>query len=324
MDLSALSSFNLIALHGGLGKASRMSGRSKATLSRHVMALEASLGVRLIDRSARGLRLTDEGVALFRRTDDLLDAIKTVGESLSSGAPRPRGRLRVSAPVLFAHTSMGGLAADFARTYPDVILEVTAEDRKVDLVEEGFDLAIRVNPSPDDSLVGRCFARDDLLLAACPSVFEAIKETVWSQPLPTVAMTTGFDSGPWKILGDDAGGTVTPDVRLRLSSLIMIRDAVRVGVGAAILPRSMIQDDVDQGLLMSWGAVAERPIELWALHPSRRFVSPKVSAFLDFLAAAFPDRRLTCPPKAQTITDRPSPNGDQATESSLRKAGVPI
>lgn len=295
MDLSALSSFNLIALHGSLGKASRMSGRSKATLSRHVMALEASLGVRLIDRSARGVRLTDEGAALFHRTDDLLDEIKAVGESLSSGAPRPRGRLRVSAPVLFAHTSLGALAADFSKAYPEVILEVTAEDRKVDLVEEGFDLAIRVNPAPDDALVGRCFARDDMLLVACPTVFDRVEKGTLSGPLPTVTMTTSFDSGPWTILTPGGDRSMTPDVKLRLSSLIMIRDAVCAGIGAAVLPRYMVHADVEEGRLMSWGAVAERPIELWALHPSRRFVSPKVSAFMAFLADAFPDRRLTRP-----------------------------
>ena len=137
MDLSALSDFVLVASNGGFGAASRRTGRPKATLSRRVIELEDGLGVRLFERGGRVLRLTEEGSALLVRTEGLLGEIHEAGEAVSAGRDRPRGRLRVSAPILFSHIAMGRIAAAFSTRYPDVQLEVTAEDRPVDLVAEG-------------------------------------------------------------------------------------------------------------------------------------------------------------------------------------------
>src|SRR5690606_7925056 len=113
MDLSSLADFNLVALHGGFGKASRVTGRPKATLSRRVMDLEQSLGVRLIERGGRALRLTEEGRALYERTHGLLGEIIEAGTDVAAGIAEPRGELRVSAPVLFSHTMLGPIAAGF-------------------------------------------------------------------------------------------------------------------------------------------------------------------------------------------------------------------
>src|SRR3546814_3766630 len=107
MELSALSDFNLVVAQGGFGRASRTSGRPKATLSRHVMELEESLGVRLLERGGRSLRLTDEGRALYERTERLLAEIEEVGEALTAGVSQPRGHPRVSGPDWFPHTLLG-------------------------------------------------------------------------------------------------------------------------------------------------------------------------------------------------------------------------
>src|SRR5689334_20852859 len=129
MDLLALEDFTLVARHGGFGRAARETGRPKATLSRRVAELEADLGLRLFERGARLLKLTQEGRALYERTGALLAEIDETAAALASGGDRPRGRLRISAPLLFSQTAMGTLAAGFARAYPDVRLEVTTEDR---------------------------------------------------------------------------------------------------------------------------------------------------------------------------------------------------
>ncbi|HWT46302.1 MAG TPA: LysR substrate-binding domain-containing protein, partial [Vicinamibacterales bacterium] len=170
MDLLALADFNLVARHGGFGRAARATGRPKATLSRRVAELEADLGLRLLERGARVLKLTQEGRALYERTGALLTEIDETAAALASGGDRPRGRLRISAPLLFAQTAMGKLAAGFALRHPDVRLEVTTEDRPVDMVEEGYDLVIRVNPDPDETLVGRIFLRDRLVVVASPAL----------------------------------------------------------------------------------------------------------------------------------------------------------
>src|SRR5256714_14169540 len=170
MDLLALADFNLVARQGGFGRAARAAGRPKAPLSRRVAELEAALDLRLFERGARTLNLTQEGRALYERTGALLTELDETAAAIASGGDSPRGSLRISAPLLFSQTAMGKLAAGFALRYPQVRLEVTTEDRTVDMVEEGYDLVIRVNPDPDESLVGRIFLRDRLVVVANPNL----------------------------------------------------------------------------------------------------------------------------------------------------------
>src|SRR3954470_3422083 len=173
MDLLALADFNLVARHGGFGRAARAAGRPKATLSRRVGELEAALDLRLFERGARTLKLTEEGRALFERVGRLLSELEETAAAIASGGERPRGRLRISAPLLFSQTAMGKIAAGFALKYPEVRLEVTTEDRAVDMVEEAYDLVIRVNPQPDANLVGRVFLHDRLVVVASPDLARA-------------------------------------------------------------------------------------------------------------------------------------------------------
>jgi DNA-binding transcriptional LysR family regulator len=235
MDLLALADFHLVVTLGGIGRASRASGRPKATLSRRVMELEESLGVRLLDRGSCSLRLTEEGSTLHARTKGLLGEIVEVGEAISEGIARPRGRLRIISPLLFAHTSFGPIAAAFIRAYPEVRLEITAEDRAVDPVEEGYDLVIRANPAPDDKLVGRCFLQDQMLIVA-PAAMTGPSPASGSDAIvsvPAVVLTTHTDAGIWRIADGRHELNLRPDPVLRLSSKLMIRDAVRAGAGAA-------------------------------------------------------------------------------------------
>lgn len=290
MDLLALADFNLVARHGGFGRASRASGRPKATLSRRVMELEESLGVRLLERGSRTLRLTEEGSTLYAHTDGLLSEVAEVGEAIAGGLARPRGRLRVSAPLLFAHIAMGRIAAGFIAAYPEVRLEVTADDRFVDLVDEGYDVVIRVNPSPDQDLVGRCFVRDQPVLVAPATMPRPLPGADTATPVPVraVLLSTAPEAPLWRC---SDGQALLPDPVLRLSSLVMVHDAVRAGAGAALLPPSIVKDDLASGRLVAWGK-AERTIEMWALHASRRLASSKVSAFVQYLCDAFPDGAL--------------------------------
>ena len=170
MDLTSLADFNAVALHGGFGPASRALDRPKATLSRRVAELEEDLGVRLIERGARRLRLTEEGLALHERTRGLMTEIQEAGEAVASRAPVPRGRLRISAPVVFAHVALCQIAARFALAYPQVELEVIAEDRVADPVEDGYDLVIRIDPPHDEQLVGRRILGDERLVVASPTM----------------------------------------------------------------------------------------------------------------------------------------------------------
>jgi DNA-binding transcriptional LysR family regulator len=283
MDLLALADFTLVARHGGFGKAARSTGRPKATLSRRVAELEASLSLRLFERGARDLKLTQEGRALFERAGSLLTELEETAAAIASGGERPRGRLRISAPLLFSQTVMGKLAASFALRYPEVRLEVTTEDRAVDMIEEGFDLVIRVNPDPDERLVGRAFLRDRLVVVAAHDFARPID----GMAVPVVVR--GGDRAAWQVRTPTGHATIAVEPVLGLASLIMVRDAVRAGVGAGRLPVSLVSRDLAEGTLVHWGDVHAPDIALWVLYPTRRLLSARVLAFLDHLKQAFPN-----------------------------------
>jgi len=284
MDLLALADFNLVARHGGFGRAARATGRPKATLSRRVAELESSLELRLFERGARTLKLTQEGRALFERTGALLTEIDETAAAIASGGESPRGRLRMSAPLLFSQTAMGKIAAGFVRRYPDVRLEVTTEDRAVDMVEEGYDLVIRVNPQADESLVGRVLMRDRLVVVASPT----LKRPRGHRAAPAVVRGATDQAAAWEVKGSKGTTRIAIEPVLRLSSLVMVRDAVRAGVGAARLPISLVSHDLAAGTLVHWGDVDGVEITLWTLYPSRRLLSARVSAFLAYLKTVFP------------------------------------
>jgi DNA-binding transcriptional LysR family regulator len=185
--------------------------------------------------------------------------------------------------LLFSQIAMGKIAAGFALKYPEVRLEVTTEDRAVDMVEEGFDLVIRVNPKPDESLVGRVFLRDRLVVVAGPGFARPAEGLA----VPAVVRSTG-DRLAWDVKTPSGGSTITVEPVLALSSLVMVRVAVRAGVGAGRLPVSLVSHDLADGTLLHWGDVEGSEIALWTLYPSRRLLSARVSAFLDYLKQAFP------------------------------------
>jgi DNA-binding transcriptional LysR family regulator len=292
MKLTPLADFHLVATAGSLGQASRESGRPKATLSRHIRQLEDSLGVRLIERGQRALRLTREGQSLYEETHMPLRDIEDTGRRLASGQEQLRGLLRVSAPVLFSEMAGARLAAEYTQRFPDVHVEWIASDSQIDLVDEGIDVVIRVNPQPDSELVGMCFAHDVMIVVAPPSLpVPADRDTVLGS-VPAVAMPKSPNGDTWQV---EIGGNsirIIPDYRLRLSSFGMVRAAICAGAGAALLPRSLVRSDIAAGRLSVWGVYTDRTISVWVLHNSRRLVSRKVSTFVDFIMESFPTREL--------------------------------
>jgi DNA-binding transcriptional LysR family regulator len=283
MDLTALADFNAVALHGGFGPASRALGRPKATLSRRVAELEVRLGVRLLERGSHRLRLTEDGRALHERTRGLLAEIDEAGEAIASRAPVPRGRLRVSAPMVFAHVVLARIAARFALRYPQVELEIVAEDRVADPVQDGYDLVIRINPDRDELLVGRRIATDRRALVAAPAFIDG-NDVEGRKDMPAVVLARAADQ-EWRIeMASGEGRAVTPRPVLRLSSLLMVREAVLDGAAAALLPSLLVEPDIAAGRLTRLGLEAGAPVEIWALYSSRRLLSAKVRAFIDMLS----------------------------------------
>ena len=291
MDLLALADFDLVATQGGFSRASRMAGRPKATLARRVSELETTLGVRLLERSSRGLQLTEAGVRLQTRVGPLLAELAQAGEGVGTDGP-PRGRLRVSAPTLLSDNALGPIAVSFARAYPEVSLEITAENRMAELPADGYDLVIRVDPGPQERLVGRCILRDERWLVAAHGVPCPAEGAGDPPPLPAIVHAPPKAGVVWTVCEGGKTLRFSPLIVLRLSSLPMQRAAVLVGGGAALLPRSLVGQDVSAGRLLRWGVESGAPPELWALHTSRRLVDPKVTAFVQHLTAALAGRPL--------------------------------
>jgi DNA-binding transcriptional LysR family regulator len=182
--------------------------------------------------------------------------------------------------------------------YPDVQLEIVAEDRKVDPVEDGYDLVIRVDPPQDERLVGRRILDDQRWLVAHPDLNRpcASQAEADAPDVSAVLLTWAPPGVVWQCRSlDKDPGWLKPVATLRLSSLLMIRDAVLAGAGAALLPKLLVEDDVRAGRLAQWGIDVHPPVEIWALRNSRRLVGAKVRAFLDAVERTFPDRTYVPP-----------------------------
>lgn len=288
MDLEALIDFNAVASHGGFSPASRATGRPKASLSRRIRKLEDALGLRLLERGARTLRLTAEGAALHEQTAALLDRIDDIQQELMGGAGAPRGRLRISAPVSFAQRGLGRIAARYVAAYPQVQLEISVDDRFIDPLAEGYDLVLRANPRPTTDLAGRCFLRDELIVAAHPSLGSPDAGDR-DRPVPAVLLLGAPADPTWTITRDGHTQTLHLRPALRVSAMALVHDAALDGAGIAMLPRSLVQADLDAGRLLQWGSAVGRSIEVWALYPPHRHVSRKLSAFIRMLTEQFAD-----------------------------------
>lgn len=289
MDIEALSDFRLVAVYGGFGKASRATGRPKATLSKRVIDLEANLGVRLFERTHGALQLTDEGRKLSSFVEELVDAMSHIRDELGATSQQPRGKLRVAAPSLFTYLCMGKFAADFMATFPDVQIETIIVEPPNEPAAEFFDVLIRVNPPPSSELIGRIFARDSVRVVASPHIAERIRLTPdeVADGISAVALTGVTKLGPWDLDLGERTVRVRPDIKLNLPSRLVIRDALCAGVGVAELPAALVAEDVRQGRIVDLGPAPTPGVELWVLYASRRLVSRRVSTFVSFLCDYF-------------------------------------
>ncbi|WP_314154204.1 LysR family transcriptional regulator [Rouxiella badensis] len=279
MDLNGLKSFVAVAAEGGFGAASRKTGIAKTSLSRHVRQLEEQLDVRLLERTQTGFRLTDEGRFLLEKSQPLLAELDDLAEVLGTRRLSPSGKLRISVPTIMANSSFGEIAARYARLYPDVQLEVVAEDRRVDPVREGYDAVLRAQPSVDEELMGKRILSDTVLLVCRPDVQGA--------PLPFIALGNLYREKRLEIRHQGVEHQLETREVMRLSSPTMIYDAVLAGAGAALLPLIVIGEDIKNGTLVSLGEQIDGEINFWFLYPSRRHLSLRTRAFMTLLEEHF-------------------------------------
>lgn len=293
MELSRLRAFVTVVNSGSFTRAAELLRTQKARVSRQVGELEAELGVRLLERTTRALRLTEIGREVHARAAGILAAVEDTERVTQSMQAEPQGLLRLTMPMEFG--LIGGFAwvqALLAR-HPALSVEVDSSTRIVDLVHEGFDLAVRVGPLQDSRLAARRLGTLRYGLYAAPSYLHA--HGVPDDPAAlaghvAVAFAPGGRVAPMRLRGP-AGDRLDVDMppRLRVDSRFAQRDAARAGLGIADLLESIIVDDLAAGALVpvlpAWRG-GEVPVH--AVFPSARFLSPGVRAFIEHAVAHFP------------------------------------
>ncbi|MFM0311929.1 LysR family transcriptional regulator [Paraburkholderia sp. RL17-383-BIF-A] len=264
---------------------------SKAAVSRHVDSLEQRLGVRLLQRTTRRLSLTEEGRLFYQRSKEILVALDDAETEVSSRTQEPSGLIRVNVPLTFGIMHLAPLWGAFMETHPQVDLDITLNDRVVDLVDEGYDLAVRISALPDSSLVCRKLAETEMLACASPGYLS--RHGVPKHPKELTAhrvMAYSHLAGrdEWKFEGPD--GEVVVRTRARVYSnngdtcrAIALRDG-----GIILQPSFMIGEDLKRGDLVRI-LPDYRSVELgiYAVYPSRKQLPIKVRRLVDFLSDAF-------------------------------------
>ena len=283
--------FSGVVEAGSFTKAAHTLGMSKAAVSRYVAELEERLGVRLLHRTTRKLSATTEGEIFHARCRELLDNLDEAEAEITSRSGEASGQLKVNVPVTFGLMHLAPLWPAFLALHPKLELDITLSDRVIDLVEDGFDLAVRIGQLPSSSLISRKLASTRLVLCASPEYLALRGEPAQPADLlrHDVVSYSLFSSGEnWSFAGPDGDATVKVAPRVRTNSGDTCRAVALQHQGIILQPTFIVGTDLAQGLLRETMA-GYRAFELgvYAVYPSRKFVSPKVRLLIDFLVEAF-------------------------------------
>jgi DNA-binding transcriptional LysR family regulator len=291
LDLRQLASFLAVVNAGSFVGAADATGLSKAAVSRHVADLEAQLGVRLLHRTTRRLSLTEDGQRFLERATELLAAASELETETRSSSSEAVGRLRINASLTFGNLHLAPLWSRFVAENPRVTLDVTLNDRVVDLVEEGYDVAVRITNLPSSQLVTRRLATTRMVLCASPAYLAAHGTPAHPQELAghevvSYAYWSGGDD--WRFTGADG------EVRVRVRPLIHTNsgDTCRIaalhGQGVILQPDFLVGDDLRRGdlveLMPAWRSIE---LDIRAVYASRKHLPMKTRRLVDFLVAAF-------------------------------------
>ncbi|AOI65140.1 LysR family transcriptional regulator [Burkholderia territorii] len=293
-DLNDLYYFVQVVEHGGFAPAGRALNMPKSKLSRRIALLEARLGMRLIQRSTRRFTVTDVGQTYYAHCRAMLVEADAADEAIALLHEEPRGIVRVSCPVVLLDSLVGAMIAAFMVACPRVEIHLEATNRRVDVVGEGIDVAIRVRPPPleDSDLALRVLAERGQCLVASPALLR--EHGVPAVPadltrLPSLDHGVPQAAHVWRLRGPDgAQAEIHHQPRLVTGGMLALRAAAVAGVGIVQLPTMMVRDEVARGelatVLPDW---APRREIVHAVFASRRGLLPAVRALLDFLAERF-------------------------------------
>jgi DNA-binding transcriptional LysR family regulator len=273
---------------GGFAAGADRLGVAKSAVSRRIRELEDRLGARLFDRTTRRVQLTEAGREFHDRAVELLAGLQQAEEAASSASGELKGRIRVAAPVSLTTHCLAPAVGRFLERHPAVSLSIDTDDRMVDLVRDGFDLAIRIARLPDSSLVARRLVTIRHACVASPALLERLGTPQTPEDLSRFPGVTYSNVEPtyYWTFADDVVPSMTS--RLDLSNGDAIREAAIAGLGVAVLPTFIAHQAIRRGALSIVLAQHMRsPIAMYALHPSMRNQTARARAFIDFLVDEF-------------------------------------
>ncbi len=291
LDLNEIAVFTTVASKKSLTAAGRALGLPKSTISRKLAALEERIGTRLLERKPKHVRLTEAGTLLYDRCAGVVASVNDAIADVAHHSSEPRGLLRVSVGIDIGVSVFGPLVQDFLHQHPEVSVDLNLTDRPVDVIAEGFDLAVRIGDVRDPNLIVKRLGRGHGVVCASPSYLAQRGEP---EDLADLARHTCivFSAPPhgaaWRFNGPAGEQTVQLKPRLLVNSLAIARNAAVAGLGIARLPRYVCEPDLAEGRLRRVLVPFTndvRPIN--AVLPSNRHMSAKVKAFLEFLTVRF-------------------------------------
>lgn len=286
--------FVRVAQQGSFSAAANQLGMSKSTVSKHISALEERLGVRLLNRTTRRLSLTEYGEVYRDHCLRILHEVADADENMERFTAEPRGRLKVNAPMSFGTLHLAPLLPGFLQTYPKVDVDLSLNDRRVDLIDEGFDLAVRIGALDDSNLIARKLGSSGFVCAASPSYLKKrrtpeVPEDLKSHNCLRYTLSKNFHE--WRFERDGEVRNVTVTGRISGNNGDVLRQAAIMGEGVIYQPRFLMDDSLSaerlQPLLTDW----QTPnIDIFAVYPESRHVSAKLRVFIDYLVQAFKGR----------------------------------
>lgn len=289
-DLNDLYYFAKVVEKGGFAAAARSLGLPKSRLSRRVAGLETALGVRLMQRTTRRLALTEVGKVYYQHAQNVLAEAQAAAEAVERIRAAPSGPLRVSCPIGVVQTDIARIVPLFLAAYPQVRVELIATNRRIELIEEGVDVALRVRAAWDEdpNLVTRRFRPATGVVVAHPELLEScgpITEPEELSRIPVMGFAEADRKIRWRLVGANGEKREVALIpRLASDDFNVLRNAALAGLGATLLPSANCVDDLQAGrliaLLPHWSIPSGT---LQAVYVSRRGMVPAVRAFLDFL-----------------------------------------
>ena len=289
-QLVAMAVFAKVVEAQSFTAAARDLGMSKSAVSKHVSRLEDHLGARLLNRTTRQLALTEIGSAFYERCSRLLAEAEEAELTVTRMSAEPRGELRVSMPFSFGRLHVMPLMCGFMRAHPHVGLDLTLDDRFVDLIGDGYDVAIRIGSLADSSLVARKLATSRHVVAAAPAYWQqrGIPQTPRDLAGHDCLVYSYLRAGPhWQIGGE----TIRVSGRVQANNGDVLMQAAVAGHGVVMLPTFIVWEHVRAGRLVPALEDHAAPVaDIHAVFPHSRHLSPKVRAFVDHLVASFGER----------------------------------